>query len=184
MQFVLLVGTLLSTILVLCAASSSARQASPGAPTPPPEAKRLEAWVGTWDAEVSMMGQTSRGSEICRLECGGCWLITEHTGSMMGAPFQGKGFTGYDASTGAYSGAWIDSSGGPMSVFTNGQFSKDGKSFSAEVDALGMDGKPARFEYLSTFADARTRSFEIFQLAGEKKELQMRIRYTRVEKRA
>ncbi len=176
MQFGLLVATLFSALLVL-RASTTPCQDSPGAPPLPPEVKRLEAWVGTWDAEVTMMGQTTKGSETCRMECGGHWLITEHSGSFMGMPFQGKGITGYDASKGAYTGVWIDSSGGPMSSYANGQFAKDGKSFKAQVDALGMDGKPGRFEYVSTFPDARTRSFEIFQLDGAKRELQMSIRY-------
>jgi len=178
MQIALLVGTLLSTFLVL-RATSSPKQEAPGAPTLPPELKRLEAWLGTWDAEVTMMGQTTKGSEVCRLDCGGNWLITEFSGSFMGQPFQGKGFTGFDATKSAYSGVWIDSSGGPMSVFADGQFAKDGKSFKAEVDGLGMDGKPARFEYLTSFPDARTRTFEIFQLDGAKRERQMSIRYTK-----
>jgi hypothetical protein len=42
-----------------------------------------------------------------------------------------------------------------------------------------MDGKPARFEYKTTFADARSRVFEIFLVSGEARELQMRIRYAR-----
>ena len=163
---------------VFQAASSSTKQET-GAPPLPPEVKRLEAWVGSWDAEVSMMGQVTKGAEVCRLDCGGYWLVTEHTGSFMGQPFLGRGLTGWDAAKGAYSGVWVDSSGGPMSVFANGQFSKDGKSFAALVDGLGMDGKPGCFEYLSTFPDARTRTFEISQLDGGKKELQMRIRYTR-----
>ena len=99
MQLVLLFGAACSAFLVLRAASS--RQESPAAPPLPPETKRLEAWVGTWDAEVSMMGQTTKGTETCRIECGGHWLVTEHSGSFMGAPFQGKGLTGYDASKGA-----------------------------------------------------------------------------------
>jgi len=167
-----------AALLVFHATSSTPKQET-GAPPLPPELKRLEAWVGSWDAEVSMMGQVTKGSEVCRLDCGGYWLVTEHTGSFMGQPFLGKGFTGYDAAKGAYSGVWIDSSGGPMSVYTSGQFSKDGKSFTAQVDGAGMDGKPARFEYLWTFPDARTRTFEISQLDGGKKELQMKIRYTR-----
>lgn len=179
MQLVLLVGSLLSAYLVVCAASSAAGQASPGAPPLAPELERLQAWVGTWDAEVAMMGQTTQGSETCRIECGGHWLVTEHTGSFMGKPFVGKGFTGYDVSKGAYTGVWIDSSGGPMSLYTDGQFSKDGKTFTAQVDGLGMDGKPARFEYVSTFPEAHTRSFEIFRLDGAKRESQMRIRYTK-----
>jgi hypothetical protein len=178
MQTVLLVASLFSAFLVLGAASSS-RQESPGAPPLPPEAKRLEAWVGTWEAEVAMMGHTTRGTETCRIECGGLWLVTEHSGSFMGQPFQGKGFTGWDAAKGAYAGAWIDSSGGPMSVWADGQFSKDGKRFSAHVDGLGMDGKPARFEYVWTFPDAKTRTFEVVQVDGAKREVQMSIRYTK-----
>ena len=178
MQLAFLIVTLIAMLLVLCAGSSAAQQES-GAPPLPPETKRLDAWVGTWDAEVSMMGQTTQGSETCRIECGGYWLITEHTGSFMGTPFQGKGFTGYDATKGAYAGTWIDSAGSPMSVYSDGQFSKDGKTLTAHVDGVGMDGKPARFEYVWTFPDARTRTFEIFQLDGGKKELQMKIRYTK-----
>jgi len=167
-----------AALVVFRAASPTTKQES-GAPPFPSEVKRLEAWVGTWDAEVSMMGQVTRGTEVCRLDCGGYWLVTEHTGTFMGQPFLGKGLTGWDAAKGAYSGAWVDSSGGPMSVFDNGQFSKDGKTFTALVDGVGMDGKPGRFEYLSTFPDARTRTFEISQLEGGKKELQMKIRYLR-----
>jgi hypothetical protein len=179
MQLLPLVGTLTSLLLVLHTASASRRQENPGAASVPDESKRLAAWVGTWDAEVTMMGETTRGQETCRLECGGLWLITEHSGSFQGQPFQGRGFTGYDPSKGAYSGVWIDSSGGPMSVYTNGRFSADGKSYTAAVEGAGMDGKPARFEYRSTFPDARTRTFEIFQVDGGKRELQMSIRYTR-----
>jgi len=167
-----------AAFVVFHAASSTTHQET-GAPPLPPELKRLEAWVGSWDAEVSMMGQVTKGSEVCHLDCGGYWLVTEHTGTFMDQPFLGKGLTGFDAAKGAYSGVWVDSSGGPMSVFTSGQFSKDGKSFTALVDGVGMDGKPARFEHLSTFPDARTRTFEISQLEGGKKELQMKIRYTR-----
>jgi hypothetical protein len=179
MQLAILVTILLALCLVLCAASPSTRQDGPPPPSLPPELKRLEAYVGTWDAEVSIAGQTMRGSETCRLECGGHWLVTEHTGSLFGAPFQGKGLTGYDAARGAYSGVWVDSTGGPMSVYANGRFSADGKEFRSEVDGVGQDGKPARLEYLSKFPDARTRTFEIFQVEGKERELQMSIRYTK-----
>ena len=156
MQFFFLIATLLTAFVVLCSASSPSQQEA-GAPPMPPEVKRLECWVGTWDAEVSMMGQTSKGTETCRMECGGFWLVTEHSGSFMGQPFQGKGFTGWDATKSAYVGTWIDSTGGPMSAYSNGQFSKDGKSFTALVDGPGMDGKPARFEYVSTYASRPAR---------------------------
>jgi hypothetical protein len=178
MQLVFLIATLLTTFLVLCSAASGAKQ-EPSAPPLPEQVKRLDAWVGTWDAEIEMMGATSTGSEVCRRECGGLWLVTEHTATVMGAPYQGKGFTGFDPARDSYSGVWIDSTGGPMSVYTNGEFSADGKTFTALVDGVDMQGKPAHFEYLTKFSDARTRTFEIFQVDGGKKELQMRIRYTK-----
>lgn len=176
MQLTLLLLFALTTGLVLRASSA---QEKPPAAAVSAEVRRLEAWVGTWDAEVSMMGETSKGTEVCRLECGGLWLVTEHTGSFMGAPYQGKGFTGYDALKGAYAGVWIDSTGGPMSTYANGRFSADGKTYTAEVEGAGPDGQPARFEYRSAFPDARTRTFEIFQIGAGKRELIMGIRYAK-----
>jgi len=179
MQFAIVLVAVLSLVLVLCAASPASKQEPPAAPPLPPEAKRLEAWVGTWDAEVTAMGQTTKGSEVCRIECGGNWLVTEFDGSFMGMPYQGRGLTGWDASKGAYAGTWVDSTGGPMSVYANGAFTDGGKTFRALVDSLDMAGKPARFEYLSTFPDARTRTFEVIQVDGGKRELQMKIAYRR-----
>jgi hypothetical protein len=178
MQLTLLLAVVLVLLSVFFATEPRACQ-EPGAPPLPPELKRLGSWVGTWDAEVTMMGQTSKGSEVCRLECGGNWLITEHTGTFMGMPFQGKGFTGFDAAKQSFTGVWIDSSGGPMSHYVDGSFSADGKRFIAHVDGADMEGKPARYEYVSSFPDARTRTFEVFTLAGEERELQMSIRYAR-----
>lgn len=178
MQLLFLITIAVCWLVLVCAASSGAGQES-AAPPLPEAAKRLEAWVGTWDAEVTMMGSTTQGSETCRIDCGGHWLVTEHTGSFMGMPFLGKGFTGFDATKDAYAGVWIDSTGAPMAVFGDGRFAKDGKSFTAHVDGVGMDGKPARFEYVSTFPDARARTFEVFQIDGARRESQMKIRYTK-----
>lgn len=178
MQLTLLSVVVLLSLFVLCAASPGPQEES-AAPPLSAELQRLEAWVGTWDAEVTLMGQTSPGRETCRIDCGGYWLVTEHSGSFLGMPFQGKGFTGFDAARGRFTGAWVDSSGGPMSHYIDGSFSADGKRFTAHVDGAGMDGQPARFEYVSSFPDARTRTFEIFRLADKERVLEMSIRYTR-----
>lgn len=178
MQLAIAIAAVLAVCLAAHAASSSQEKGA-GAPPLPPEVKRLQSWVGTWDAEVTMMGQTVQGTETCRLACNGLWLVTEHESSFMGQPYQGKGFTGFDAAQGAFSGAWIDSTGGPMSVYRDGQFSADGKTFTAHVDGVSPDGRPARFEHLSTFPDARTRTFEIRQLDGASQELHLRIHYTK-----
>jgi hypothetical protein len=178
MQTVLLLAGLACSFLVLAAHSSQESQPQT-APTPPAEIGRLSAWLGTWNAEIEMMGAKSTGTETCRMECNGYWLVTEFSGSFMGAPFQGRGFTGWDPVRGAYQGVWIDSTGSPMSYWTDGAFSKDGKVFRSNVEATDMDGKSARFEYRTTFESVNVRVFEIFQLGGEKQELVMRVRYTR-----
>jgi hypothetical protein len=178
MQTILLLSALVSVTLVLYSRSAGREeQAPPAAPPPPKELEALKAWVGEWDAEVEMMGAVSKGKETCRIECGGNWLVTEHTGTFQGAPFQGKGLTGWDPAKQAYVGVWVDSTGGPMSYFQDGQLSKDGRTFSSHVEGAGMDGAPARFEYRTTFSGA-TRVFEIF-VVGAGNEPMMRVKYTR-----
>lgn len=177
-------GSAVLALTVVCAlaaapAQENAAQAGAHAPALPPELAKLQAWTGTWDAEVSLMGQTSTGTEVCRMDVGGYWLATEFTGTFLGAPFHGRGYTGWDAAKSRYSGVWVDSSGGPMSVFATGTFSKDGKTFTALVDGVGPDGKPMKCEHVTTFPDAKTRVFEIHDVGGAKRELQMRITYTK-----
>lgn len=177
----LLLAAAAFALLLFSAAHSSAGEegGAPEMPGPGKEHDLLKQWVGTWDAEVAIMGQTSRGVEVCQMECGGFWLTTDHQGTVMGGPFQGKGFSGFDPAKQNYVFAWIDSTGAPMSV-ASGTFSADGKTFTAVADGCDMAGQPARFEHVTTFHDARTRSFEICQiLDGGRRESQMKIRYAR-----
>lgn len=179
MMQVLLCGALVSAFLLLGASSPPSQDAAPALPPLPKELARLDAWVGTWDAEVSMMGQTWNGVETCRVECGGRWLTSNFEGEFMGMPFQGKGLTGFDEARASFAGVWVDSTGGPMTTYADGRFSKDGKVFTAQADGLGRDGKPERCEHVTTFVDARTRTFEIVRVDGGKREPQMSIRYTK-----
>jgi hypothetical protein len=180
MSSVLIGLVVVAVPLALIAFANSPSQEATGAPPGPgAEHKKLEAWVGTWDAEVEMMGQVSRGVETCRLDLGGFWLVTDFNGSAMGAPYLGHGLTGVDPAKGKTVVVWADSMGSPLTV-AEGAFDASGKRFVAQASGVDMTGQPARFEHVTTFEGRDKRTFEILQLAeGGQKQLAMRIRYTR-----
>ncbi len=178
-------------VLVICLAIASAlgivlveSMAGEGAGAPPapsraPELDRIAQSVGTWDAEVSLMGQTAKGVETCRMGVGGLWLVTEFEGEMMGAPFEGHGLTGFDAAKGKVVGMWVDSMGGPWTTM-EGTFSKDGKTLTSTANGFDEAGKPSVSRHVVEFGkDERT--FRVFQAGPDgKEEVEvMSIRYTR-----
>jgi hypothetical protein len=171
------VALLVPVALIAFASGTSQEPSAP--PGPSAEHKKLEAWVGSWDAEVEMMGQTSKGVETCRMGLGGFWLLTDFDGSFMGAPFLGHGMTGFDPAKGKTVVVWADSSGSPLTL-GEGAFDQSGKKFVAQASGVDMRGQPARYKQVTTFDGATKRTFEIFQLAdGGKEELALRIRYSR-----
>lgn len=173
-----LIAAAAAVCLVAFAASGGPDEGPPAPPRPAAELARLTAYVGTWDAEVDMMGETSRGTETCRFDLGGFWLVTDFTGEFMGAPFQGHGITGFDAAAGRFTGVWVDSMGSPLTLL-EGTFSADGKTFTAHVEGPDMTGTTTRFRHQTTFAGDR-RTFRVVALReGGVEEPWMEIRYQR-----
>lgn len=82
---------------------------TPGAPH-----QMLAKLEGTWEAKVKMWmdpaapPEESAGSSVNKMILGGRWLQQEYTGSMMGQPFHGMGYTGYDNYKKQYVGTWMD----------------------------------------------------------------------------
>lgn len=166
----------------LVAFGRSAEQDQAGAPPKPsPEQAKLAGLEGVWNAELEMMGATSKGVEKCTSSLGGFWIVTDFEGEFMGAPFHGHGVTGFDVARGKIVNVWVDSSGSPMTI-SEGSFDASGKKLVAESSGVDRTGKPARFKHVTTINSRDSRTFEIFQLAdGGKEELAMRIRYTRTK---
>lgn len=156
--------------------ASGAQDAPPAPPRPAPALEPLAQFVGTWDAEVELMGQKSTGVETCRMDVGGFWLLTDFEGSVMGAPFRGHGITGFDPAKQMLVGVWVDSMGGPWALL-EGAFSKDGKTFTATCDGVDETGKPAKSRQV-TECGRNERTFTVFQTGPDGKEVQaMKIRY-------
>jgi hypothetical protein len=74
----------------------------------------LEQFAGEWDTtcRVFMGGPGSaadetKGTATRTLVLGGKFVKEEHKGSMMGMPYEGIGFTGYDNTRKLYSSVWL-----------------------------------------------------------------------------
>ena len=114
------------------------------AATPGEPHKKLAEMAGTWDATVTMWPAagappiTSNGTAVDKLVLGGRYLQEEFSGTMMGGPFSGLGYTGYDNVAKQYVGTWMD-------TWSTGFMSSTGKA----------DGKNTT-TYTATMSDAIT----------------------------
>lgn len=74
----------------------------------------LGRMVGEWEVVVRMYDEpgaepeTTRGTSVTRWVMDGRFVEEELETDFMGAPFHGRGLTGYNNVTGAYEATWID----------------------------------------------------------------------------
>jgi hypothetical protein len=84
------------------------------AATPGDAHKKLEPFVGTFDAKVKMWMDPSKppeesaGKAENKWVLGNRWVEMQYEGTFMGQPFSGIGYTGYDNVTKKYVGTWMD----------------------------------------------------------------------------
>jgi hypothetical protein len=156
---------------------------TPGAPH-----KMLEESVGTWDAEVKMWmkgpsgdAMISKGTSENKMVLGGRYLQQDFTGEMMGQPFVGTGFTGYDNFKKRYVSFWIDNMSTGMSTM-DGVLDKGGKSVTmwGKMDEPTTGEKNKKVKYVTRFVDQDTQVFETYDISayGDKKPV-MEITYKR-----
>ncbi|HEV7920084.1 MAG TPA: DUF1579 domain-containing protein [Thermoanaerobaculia bacterium] len=188
-------------LLLVCAAVAAAqdpaqKQMSPEekaameawqkAMTPGPQHKALDAMAGTWDTKVSSWmapgapAMTSNGTSVNRWIMGGRYMEQRFSGSVMGQPFEGLGYTGYDNVSGKYWGTWMDNmSTGMMS--STGSSSADGKSYTFTATMNDpMTGKTTSSEERITVLDKDHHNFEMWGPGPDGKNFKMmEINYTR-----
>jgi hypothetical protein len=112
---------------------------------PGPMHKKLEPLAGTFVAHAKFFTpgttepQESTGTSVQKWILGGRFLQQEFSGSMMGKPFTGVGYFGYDNASKRYSGTW-------MSTMTT----------SLQVQTGTVDDSGKVFTMVSTYKDANT----------------------------
>ena len=136
--------------------------------TPGAAHQQLAQMVGTWDSSVKMWmdpsapPEESTGTSVNSMALGGRWLEQHFTGSMMGQPFEGIGFTGYDNYKKEYVGWWIDTTS-TSAMTTTGTMDAAGKSMTCTgtMDDF-MTGNAVQMKTVATFVDADHHKFEMW----------------------
>jgi len=136
--------------------------------TPGDAHKKLDVLAGSWTVKMkSWMApgappEETEGTSEQKWVLGGRYLAQQYDGKMMGQPFNGMGYTGYDNYKKKYQGVWIDNAGTGMMMST-GSFDKTGKvmRFTATMDDF-MTGRKTTVKETLTIVDADTHRFEMW----------------------
>lgn len=134
----------------------------------------------SWMAPDQPPMESTPGTSKSEMFFDGRYLKTEHSGDMMGMPFQGLGYMGYDNFRKQYWMTWIDNMG--TALYTAyGAASSDGK----EITLLGKSDDPMSGEkdkdtkYAWKLVDDKTIVFEVWDMTPGKEFKCMEMTYTK-----
>ena len=154
--------------------------ATPGAPH-----KLLARMAGSWTTRTkSWMGPDSPPMEstgTCeqKMLLGGRFLQQEFAGDMMGSPFNGIGFNGYDNHTGKYVSTWMDTMSTAILYF-EGTAGADGKTITQTARYDDSVQGPMLWRSVTRITGDNTVFFELYGTGKSgKEEKMMEITYTR-----
>jgi Protein of unknown function (DUF1579) len=154
--------------------------------TPGDAHKKLSSMIGTWDAAVKMYPmkpgapvQQSTGTSESKWVLGGRWVQEMVTGSMMGMPFYGIGYTGYDNIKKVYTGTWMDSMSTSTMLATGNMSNDKTWEFTSTMDDP-MSGKSMQIKQKVTVVDDDHHVMEMWGPMPDGKMMKMmEITYTR-----
>src|SRR5258706_4880988 len=156
------------------------------AATPGDAHKKLGPMAGTFNANVKMWTQPGApptgGDGVAENSWAldGRFLEQRFTGTFMGMPFRGVGYTGYDNIKKKYIGSWMDSMSTSMMV-SSGKADAGGKSFTfTSTMADPMTGKSSEIKEKVTVVDDDHHTLEKWGAGPDGKTVRMmEITYTR-----
>jgi Protein of unknown function (DUF1579) len=149
------------------AEQKAAMDAMMRAATPGAEHKTLDFMVGTWDTKVKFWPEAggqpmeSAGTSVNEWVLGGRWVQQKFEGSMMGMPFHGIGYSGYDNIRKTYVGTWMDNMS--TQIMTSSGTGGAGNNWS--FTATGVDpvsGEPSIMEEKVRIIDKDNHVFEMW----------------------
>lgn len=157
-----------------------AELSAPGAPH-----RLLARMAGTWDMKGSCRMEPGgdliehTGISEQRMILDGRFLQQEFRGEMMGVPFTGIGFTGYDNHTGKYVSTWIDSMGTGIYHF-EGTGSSDSSTITQTCSHDDPVRGPVTWRNVTRLVDDNTIEFRMYTIDGSGREDEMgKMVYTR-----
>ena len=156
------------------------------AATPGENHERLEYFIGEWKAvarfrmDPNAEPTVSEGTSIQKWVLGKRFVQTQfHIDDMMGMPFDGIGFMGYDNNTKEYVSTWIDTWGTGIFKET-GSYSSADKAYTLSGEATSPSG-PMAIKHVTKIIDNNTHILEFWEPNPETGELVQNgtITYTR-----
>jgi hypothetical protein len=170
----------LCLVVLGCLPVAAIAQQAPPQPKPGPEHELLKSLEGTWDAQITMPGETKAvpGVMTYKMDLGGLWLCSDFRSSSKDFPFEGRGLESYDAAKKKYPGVWVDSMvTSPM--ITEGTYDAATKTMTATGEAP-MHGQLTKFRNVTKHVDNDHHTFQMFTADKDGKEtLTFTIEYTR-----
>ena len=141
--------------------------------------KTLDAFVGTWDADVKQtnfpIGRANdtnarRGVVKTTWTHGGRFLRSEFTGGVGGPNFSATSTIGFNNATNSFEGTWIASTSNGVRV-SSGQFDSNLQSFTfTSTFPDPLNGSKTTFKEVYTLNSPNQYTYELYQVAPNASE--------------
>jgi hypothetical protein len=149
--------------------------------TPGDQHKVLASMDGEWDGDVTTWhapnteGSVSKSTTANKMIMGGRYQISNHTGNMMGMPFEGMSITGFDNAKKKFIATWIDNVGTGIMVLEGGwnAATKTMTLTGKAVDPSAGNAKEMAVRQTFRIVDANTHLMEMFGPGPDGKEYKM-----------
>ncbi|HOK53497.1 MAG TPA: DUF1579 domain-containing protein [Armatimonadota bacterium] len=135
--------------------------------TPGEPHKLLSRMEGSWETRTKAWvspdqpPSESKGTAEHKMIFDGRYLQENMSGDMMGTPFTGIGYMGYDNNTGKYVTVWLDDMSTSIMYF-EGTASPDGKTITQTSQYNDPIQGPMVYRAVTTFIDDNTFGFEMY----------------------
>ena len=155
--------------------------------TPGDVHKMIAKWDGKWKEDVTMWMQPgappTKSTATCvnKMVLGGRYQQSQHTGTMMGKPFEGMGTLAYDNARKMLISTWVDNMGTGI-MYMEGTW--DPASKSATFKGKSPDpttGKEMDIKQVFTAVDDNTQKLEMFMTQEGQEFKTMEIMLTRAK---
>lgn len=140
---------------------------------------------GEWTGDVTMWmspdapPQKSTSTTVNKMILGGRYQLSNHTGNMMGMPFEGMSITAYDNKRQVFLNTWIDNMGTGI-LYTEGKWDEASKSINFTGKQVNpVNGEDMNVREVFQIIDDNTQKFEMYATEKGTEMKMMEITYKR-----
>jgi hypothetical protein len=150
-----------------------------------PQHAQLKECVGTWNCESTCWCEPGKeptkekGTVTFSMVLGDRFLRQDVNGSMMGQPFQGIGYLGFDNGSKKYQSVWMDSMGTCMVLLTGTEIERGVQELKGSF--AGPGGMEMKMRIIQRHVDADKMTMEMYCDMGMGEMKSMEQTYTRAK---